>query len=736
MATLPTTLGDMPTPNPQRRVRGYDSQTLPNAQIKNAQDMEIAAKERQSKVDKDAILDAQDRENQAKRKVLDLLYGTDDTPGIYSAKGADAINSSDKFMEKWQTIREQTMNGVSNPVAQRALQKQLDDMGLQNIGNLKKFEMDERRGYASNLATAKEDNARERVGLEWNNDQTMAESMAEAESAARARAKIAGYAEGDEAWQETIRGAKSKVVTTRLSAMLNQSDPAVISEAYRKYEKSRDAGELSFDDVNKLDTAFDQALPRAKAYEDLGKFKGKKMTGEPAQVFKGIIQVESGGKQFDDNGLAVTSPKGAIGIAQIMPATGPEAAKLAGVAWDENKFRTDAGYNQSLGEAYYNSLQAKYKDPALAALAYNWGMGNVDKHLEKSGDPRKGEVSMDYFLTTVPSKEARQYVPKVMAAAGMGGTNGPIDMDMAKNYASSIQDPKEREEFVKLAEQENKAFAAQKEADIKSTLDAAVSAMVEGGAWDAVPNSLRAKAQELGMLEDLTSYDPSKPSDPAVVASLMKLNAKELTETELNTPSIRLSLSPGDYQAWNQRKTRMSEPAVAFTDTLRKTMVQEALDSRGLMPFYKTSAKKNALLIQVNNFVDLGVDAYAKTHNGNYPDGVAMQKIVDDVFLKGQYEIEKNWWPDPEEDYKFQVQAAEIPKHEREIILNDLARDGSPQTDAAVVQRYLQAKDIQKRRIGDIPQSDRVKLAALLTKAGRPVTEDALRDYWIKFGRN
>jgi soluble lytic murein transglycosylase len=34
------------------------------------------------------------------------------------------------------------------------------------------------------------------------------------------------------------------------------------------------------------------------------------------------------------------SPKGAVGIMQVMPATGPEAARLAGVPWDPEAFHT------------------------------------------------------------------------------------------------------------------------------------------------------------------------------------------------------------------------------------------------------------------------------------------------------------------------------------------------------------------------------------------------------------
>ena len=74
------------------------------------------------------------------------------------------------------------------------------------------------------------------------------------------------------------------------------------------------------------------------------------------------------------------SSAGAVGPAQLMPATAPEAAKLAGLPWDEKRYRTDAAYNEALGKAYYLSrVNARGGDYNKAALDYHTGMGNVDK---------------------------------------------------------------------------------------------------------------------------------------------------------------------------------------------------------------------------------------------------------------------------------------------------------------------------------------------------------------------
>ncbi|WP_052119964.1 transglycosylase SLT domain-containing protein [Inquilinus limosus] len=105
-----------------------------------------------------------------------------------------------------------------------------------------------------------------------------------------------------------------------------------------------------------------------------------------------MVRMESGGRQFDRNGQPLTSPAGAIGIAQVMPATGPEAAQLAGLPWDEQRFRNDPQYNEALGAAYYQAQLGRYGgDPELARAAYNAGPGRTDQFVNR-GRPLPAET--------------------------------------------------------------------------------------------------------------------------------------------------------------------------------------------------------------------------------------------------------------------------------------------------------------------------------------------------------
>lgn len=110
-----------------------------------------------------------------------------------------------------------------------------------------------------------------------------------------------------------------------------------------------------------------------------------------------VIKQESGG-----NPRAV-SPKGAMGLMQIMPATAQSPGfGIQPVAVDQ---LFDPKVNRQFGEQYLGAMIDRYKgDTRRALVAYNWGPGNADK--------------WDGRMETLPA-ETRQYVGNI---EGMTGT--------------------------------------------------------------------------------------------------------------------------------------------------------------------------------------------------------------------------------------------------------------------------------------------------------------------------
>lgn len=121
-------------------------------------------------------------------------------------------------------------------------------------------------------------------------------------------------------------------------------------------------------------------------------------------------QVESGGRQFDDSGNVITSKAGAIGIAQIMPTTAPEAAKLAGVPYNKYLLKASQEYNAKLGAAYLKQKIADFNgDVEKGHAAYNAGSARVSSAIEKA--KRHGGSWKNYL-----PDETKNYIIKIELA--------------------------------------------------------------------------------------------------------------------------------------------------------------------------------------------------------------------------------------------------------------------------------------------------------------------------------
>jgi soluble lytic murein transglycosylase-like protein len=99
---------------------------------------------------------------------------------------------------------------------------------------------------------------------------------------------------------------------------------------------------------------------------------------EPDRILA-IIIVESFG-----NPKAV-SPVGALGLMQVMPATGKFIARSTGFKWSGVESLRAVESNIAYGTWYYDYLLRLYKGDERAAIAaYNWGPDNVSKRLRRN----------------------------------------------------------------------------------------------------------------------------------------------------------------------------------------------------------------------------------------------------------------------------------------------------------------------------------------------------------------
>ena len=105
----------------------------------------------------------------------------------------------------------------------------------------------------------------------------------------------------------------------------------------------------------------------------------------------------------------VVSAAGAVGLMQVMPATGKELARKVGPRAFRQEFLTVPELNVHLGAAYLADLLRRYDgDIPLVLSAYNAGptRANRWRRLPQAGDPLR-------FTERIPFRETRDYVKNV-----------------------------------------------------------------------------------------------------------------------------------------------------------------------------------------------------------------------------------------------------------------------------------------------------------------------------------
>ncbi len=150
-----------------------------------------------------------------------------------------------------------------------------------------------------------------------------------------------------------------------------------------------------------LTTAYQLAFPQG--YKEMVERAADEFRIDPLLIYAVMMQ-ES---EFDEKEI---SNAGAIGLLQIMPATGGMIAQR--LAWQS--FKQDDLFlpsaNISFGSWYIKTMLTRYKgDLPLAVAAYNAGPNAVDVWLK-----RWGKLDMDEFIENIPYKETKKYVKKVM----------------------------------------------------------------------------------------------------------------------------------------------------------------------------------------------------------------------------------------------------------------------------------------------------------------------------------
>jgi soluble lytic murein transglycosylase-like protein len=130
-------------------------------------------------------------------------------------------------------------------------------------------------------------------------------------------------------------------------------------------------------------------------------------TGLPGSLIAGIIRQESA---FDPR---ATSPVGARGLMQLMPATAAEMSRKVGIPYDPSRLYSPE-VSIRLGSYYFREVLDGFDGNVELALAgYNGGPNRIRRLWKEEGE----DPSLDDFLENLYLDESRNYVKRILVLA-------------------------------------------------------------------------------------------------------------------------------------------------------------------------------------------------------------------------------------------------------------------------------------------------------------------------------
>jgi soluble lytic murein transglycosylase len=155
----------------------------------------------------------------------------------------------------------------------------------------------------------------------------------------------------------------------------------------------------------------------------------------------------------------IRSSAGAVGIMQLMPATGRRTADDLNHPWQGLATLTDPASNIRIGTTYLADMLEKFAYNRVAATAaYNAGPARVEKWLPESG-PEDARI----WIENIPYNDTRDYVRRVMVSDAifnwrltgrtqrLTGFLGTIDPDLQQLAGTRRKGPPDRCDTVKSA---------------------------------------------------------------------------------------------------------------------------------------------------------------------------------------------------------------------------------------------------------------------------------------------
>lgn len=650
----------------------------------------------------------------------------DPKEGYERLKGFDALNRpdgvplTDEYAQRLQTRASELSATLGNDA-----QRQLFDAAAKNRisafkQNTTKYEGEQYVNYQTSVRTGTIKNRTQLITLNYNNPQVVSSAIADIEASARDLGRQQGKsaAEVDADVASFVSAGHMSVIETALA-----KGDARYADNYFKANASRMDANSILRVNTQLNGEFDKLIAQDVVTGVMTDANKNLNTSESDRAFNLALGAESSNMQFGGPGSVAgpneptTSPKGAIGVAQVMPDTAPEAAKLAGLEWDEQRYKTDASYNRALGKAYFDKQLKDFGSLAQAYAAYNAGPGAVRKAIEAAAQDGPKVETVSYGADGQPKyaygpqgsgdwmkylpEETRNYVNKNMKAfdAGQGQNARPslVDVQNAVRAKMSDDNPQRLRMALDLATKEyedtTKALKQQSEQGVANAMR---EVMANGGSYNLLPADIRSAIppEEVTKVMDFAKrISTGDDTTNLWLYNKFESNPQALTAlTDDQFFALRSELSDADYKYFSKQRGAMLAGNMAEGQDpgkLNSAMVKSTVDDRlrmmGIDPSPEEESSDAERVGGIRKFINEEILRRQQSSGKKFND-LETIKQVDDIFAKrSTYE----GYIYDSEGPMLQIKASNIPSESRTALKNSFRKKyGVDPSDNELVELY------------------------------------------------
>lgn len=599
--------------------------------------------------------------NQATERALRLQH--DPKEGYSALKGYDALNRqsgqplADEFTGKLDTQLSEIASGLGNERQRAMFQARSNNIRTQFLGGAMQYEGQQQKDYTLSVREATVKNAADALVINASDPKNIEQQVTRIRSAilggvdpdsgvfvpgsAQMQGKAAAW--GQEKAAEAISGAHTAAVQKFMEdGNLNAA------MAYRKtYGKDMTASDMLKIDGT-LRKNYDTMQGAAVGNEIVKSTASTVQPSDMNRLTNIVMGAESRGRDFNDAGGILTSPKGAKGRMQVLDGTNLDPGfGVRPAANDSVEERA------RVGRDYLAAMVKRYDgDVAKATAAYNWGPGSVDKAIKDAeANAGKGEsVPANAWLASAP-QETRDYVAKITAQMQSPDAGRPVrpTLEQLQQAAKARLGPTASPTAVKAAidtvttsfEAQTKAIAQRKDELVAQGYQ---ELQKNGGRWSDLPPSLRAKIQQEApdKADELMNFGVRiakgddvtddrlylRLSNPAVLGSL----------TDAQFMALRGGLSQSDFQRFSNQRAdikagKTSDTAGDLNDSAVSRFMSNRLQGMGIDPTPKDGSGDAQRVGAIRRFVDSSLLDAQRTAGKKFTDA-EVQKHVDGLFAQ------------------------------------------------------------------------------------------------------